>query len=111
MIELAILDAARTNGFTRATAKAKINVPFGASLTSVAVLPPGARRNLVDPFAEKRRPWWLYITLTVLLLLGLGWYLGKLNFLLPANLTSYSVIGTNAPGWKPPPPGAKAPLK
>ena len=93
-----ILDA---NGWA-VNAKAKINLPFGASLTRVAALPPGAQRDLVDPFAERRRPWGLYFTLVILVLLGLGWYFGKLNSLLPASLTNYSVIGTNAPGYKPP---------
>ena len=93
-----ILDA---NGWA-VNAKARINVPFGASLTRVATLPPGAQRDLVDPFAEKRRPWGLYLTLAIIILLGLGWYLGKLNSVLPTNLTSYSVLGTNAPGYKPP---------
>src|SRR6266478_3765723 len=67
-----ILDA---NGWA-VNAKAKINVPFGASLTRVAALPPGAQRDLVDPFAEKRRPWGLYVTLLVVLLVALGWWLG-----------------------------------
>ncbi len=93
-----ILDA---NGWA-VNAKAKINLPFGASLTRVAALPPGAQRDRVDPFAERRRPWGLYFTLVILVLLGLGWYFGKLNSLLPASLTNYSVIGTNAPGYKPP---------
>ena len=48
-----ILDA---NGWA-INAKAKMNVPFGGSLTAVAVLPPGAQRDLVDPFAEKKSPW------------------------------------------------------
>ena len=42
-----ILDA---NGWA-VNAKARINVPYGASLTRVATLPPGAQRDLVDPFA------------------------------------------------------------
>ncbi len=48
-----ILDA---NGWA-VNAKARINVPFGAALTAVAALPVGARRNLHDPFAEKKSPW------------------------------------------------------
>lgn len=31
----------------------KINIPFGAALTCVAALPPGAERRLDDPFADK----------------------------------------------------------
>jgi hypothetical protein len=48
-----ILDA---NGWA-VNARARINVPFGASLTGIAKLPVGARRDLVDPFAEKKSPW------------------------------------------------------
>jgi hypothetical protein len=58
-----ILDA---NGWA-VNARAKINVPFGASLTSVATLPPGSLRDSVDPFAEKKSPW-PPIILTVLVL-------------------------------------------
>ena len=43
-----ILDA---NGWA-VNARAKINLPFGASLTKVAVVPLGAERDLIDPFAE-----------------------------------------------------------
>ena len=91
-----ILDA---NGWA-VNAKAKINVPFGTSLTQVAVLPPGAQRDhLVDPFAEKRRPWGLYLALLVLLLLALGWWLRLFTFL-PESLqraSAPSTTSTNAP--------------
>jgi hypothetical protein len=53
-----ILDA---NGWA-VNAKAKMNVPFGGSLTGVAALPPGSQRDLVDPFAEKKRPWGVSIS-------------------------------------------------
>jgi len=49
--------------------RARINIPFGASLTGVAQLPAGAERSLVDPYAEPARPWGWY---AVLGLLGLG---------------------------------------
>ena len=62
-----LLDA---NGWA-VNAKARINVPFGASLTRIAVLPPGAQRDLVDPFAEKKRPWGLYLSILIVILLGL----------------------------------------
>src|ERR1041385_5024450 len=61
-----ILDA---NGWA-VNAKAKINVPFGASLTQIATLPPGSQRELIDPFAEKKRPWKTWVTLALLILLG-----------------------------------------
>jgi hypothetical protein len=41
-----------TNGWA-VNAKAKINVPFGASLTRIAVLPPGSRRKMTDPYAKR----------------------------------------------------------
>ena len=48
-----ILDA---NGWA-VNAKAKMNVPFGSVLTSVAALPPGATFGAADKFAEKPSPW------------------------------------------------------
>jgi len=61
-----ILDA---NGWA-VNAKAKLNVPFGASLTSVAALPAGSQRDLVDPFAEKKSPWPKVIVVVVVLWLA-----------------------------------------
>ena len=83
-----ILDA---NGWA-VNSKAKINMPFGASLTRVATLPPGAQRDLMDPFAEKERPWKTYTVLLVILLLALGWLLGKLDGFLPNALNSSRVL-------------------
>ena len=51
-------------------AKAKLNVPFGGSLTSVAALPSGAQRDLVDPFAEKKSPWPKVIVLVLILVVA-----------------------------------------
>ncbi len=59
-----ILDA---NGWAINT-RAKMNVPFGAALTHVAKLPENAERSLDDPFAEKKRPWGLYLFLLVLVI-------------------------------------------
>jgi hypothetical protein len=84
-----ILDA---NGWA-VNAKARINVPFGASLTRVAALPAGAQRDLVDPFAEKKRPWGLYIFLILILALLVGWALGKFDQFLPDPVTSAKVFG------------------
>lgn len=71
-----ILDA---NGWA-VNARAKINIPFGASLTAAARLPENAERSLVDPFAEKKRPWLLYMILAALagFLLAL-WRMGYLS--------------------------------
>lgn len=38
-------------------ARAKINIPFGGSLTALARLPDGAERSLQDPYAVKSSPW------------------------------------------------------
>ncbi len=54
-----ILDA---NGWAVNT-RAIINIPFGMTLTALARLPEGAQYSLVDPFAEKRRPWKLCVLL------------------------------------------------
>ena len=71
-----ILDA---NGWAVNT-EATINIPFGASLTGLAALPPGAQRSLRDPFAQKKTPWKTYLFLAILLaVLGELWYLGVLE--------------------------------
>jgi hypothetical protein len=91
-----ILDA---NGWA-VNAKAKINVPFGASLTQLAVLPTGAKCDLVDPFAEKKRPWGFYCILLAIILLLLGWTLGKFDGILSSispKITSSWVIHNKLP--------------
>ena len=45
-----ILDA---NGWAINT-RARINIPFGSSLTAIASPPPGSRRDLIDPYAESK---------------------------------------------------------
>jgi hypothetical protein len=91
-----ILDA---NGWA-VNAKAKINLPFGASLTGIAVLPPGAKRDLTDPFAEKKPPWRLSFILLVIILLVLGWAWGKFDAILSSvspRITSSWVIHDKPP--------------
>ncbi len=48
-------------------ARAKINIPFGASLTQLPVLPKGAERAKVDPYKQKKSPWPFVIGLVVVL--------------------------------------------
>jgi len=65
-----ILDA---NGWA-VNARARINIPFGTSLTGLAGLPEGAHRSLVDPFADKKPRWPYYLLLLVILGALLGLY-------------------------------------
>jgi len=68
-----MLDA---NGWAINT-KARINIPFGSTLTKMAMLPKGSERTLVDPFAEKKTPWKRWVFLLVLLMaLGFAWNKG-----------------------------------
>lgn len=53
-------------------ARAKINIPFGASLTALPQLPAGAQRSLVDPYAEQK-PVWPYVLLALAAGAGLLW--------------------------------------
>lgn len=62
-----LLDA---NGWAVNT-RAKINLVFGRALTDIAKLPAGSERSLEDPFAEKTRPWGVYLFLIAVALLGL----------------------------------------
>ncbi|MBI3774066.1 MAG: hypothetical protein HY273_00670 [Gammaproteobacteria bacterium] len=62
-----LLDA---NGWAVNT-RAKINLVFGRALTDIAKLPVGSERSLEDPFAEKTRPWGVYLFLLAVALLGL----------------------------------------
>lgn len=82
--------------------RAKINVPFGKSLTEVAKLPPGAQRDLHDPYASKKFPWKSLLILIVLGVLALCWWRGVLDTHLPKSIQSTTVLGTNAPAWRSP---------
>jgi hypothetical protein len=88
--------------------RANINVPFGAALTRLASLPPGARHAFADPYAEKKRPWWLYITLLVILVVALLWFFGKVDRYLPDSAKSTKVLGKHAPGYVAPKPDKAA---
>jgi len=101
-----LLDA---NGWA-INALTRINVPFGSALTDVAALPPGAHRSARDPYAEKRRPWRLYLSLLIVVVLALAWLFGRLDGYLPGPLRSTSVLGPLAPAWvAPAPAGAPDP--
>jgi hypothetical protein len=62
-----ILDA---NGWA-INARARINIPFGTSLTQLAQLPANADRSLTDPYAEQQTPWKLYAGIAVVLVVAI----------------------------------------
>jgi hypothetical protein len=83
-----ILDA---NGWA-VNAKAKLNIPFGATLTSVAKLPPGAKRDHHDPYAEAGLPWKRVVFALVTLYLAWQWYHGALDRFLPEPARAKTVL-------------------
>lgn len=66
-----ILDA---NGWA-INARARINIPFGTSLTQLAQLPDNAQRSLVDPYADKpsKAPYVLALLSVLMLVIWLLW--------------------------------------
>jgi hypothetical protein len=97
-----ILDA---NGWA-VNARAKINLPFGASLTGIAKLPPNSKRNLSDPFAEKKsgRNWLITFLVLIAAVAGL-WYFGVLNKYFP-NLPQSPYLQNQEQTPTTPPPDA-----
>jgi hypothetical protein len=98
-----ILDA---NGWALNT-RARINVPFGATLTSVARLPPGSRRDTSDRYAEKGFPIKRVAFAVLLLYGGYRWYRGDVDTLLPQAARSTRVLGRLAPIAELPPTTAE----
>lgn len=66
-----ILDA---NGWA-INARARINIPFGTSLTRLAQLPEGSERSVADPYAEKETPWSSYLFIAALAAALAWWWL------------------------------------
>ncbi len=84
-----ILDA---NGWA-VNARAKMNIPFGGSLTHIPKLPPGSHRDMVDPFAESHAARNRMIAVVVLILALLGcWYFGLFEKLMPDVLPKSSWV-------------------
>jgi hypothetical protein len=91
--------------------RVRINTAFGAALTELAKLPPGASRRLDDPYAEKQRPWKLYFAILFVVVLAASWYRGALDKWLPGTtLDSVGVLGKYAPAYKAPDAPATAPV-
>jgi hypothetical protein len=88
-----ILDA---NGWAINT-RARINVPFGATLTAVAKLPRGARRDAGDRYAERTFPWKTVLVVLAVIYLAGSWYQGRFDRHLPEPVRSTSVLGSWAP--------------
>jgi hypothetical protein len=62
-------------------ARARINIPFGASLTGVAALPEGSKRSMVDPYGDKPSPWKFWVALGLLVCVGaILWDMGVLQW-------------------------------
>ena len=67
-----ILDA---NGWA-VNARARLNIPFGASLTAIPRLPKGAKQTTADPYAEKKSPWKTVMFIVLLVAAFIAWRLG-----------------------------------
>jgi hypothetical protein len=65
-----ILDA---NGWA-INARARVNIPFGTSLTKLAQLPDNAERSMVDPYAEKPSSWPYVAVLLGVVAAAVVWY-------------------------------------
>ena len=75
------------------------------------MLPPGSSRDLVDPFAERRRPWGIYAVGLLVIAGAISWYVGALDPYLPGPAKSTSVLGELAPAANvPAPPPAAEPV-
>jgi len=57
----------------------KLNLVFGAALSHLASLPTNSIRTLNDPYAPKKKPWPLYITVIILVVVVAAWLLGWLD--------------------------------
>jgi len=88
-----ILDA----GGWAVNTKARVNIPFGSTLTRLAELPQGSKRSMVDPFAEKKTPWKRWAVLLALFVaLGMAWDKGYIQAMFAELPSLFSNRQTNA---------------
>jgi hypothetical protein len=93
-----LLDA---NGWA-VNARARINIPFGASLTSLPKLPPGSKRENSDPYADTHSGlWWAGICLFVAILLFFAWFYGGIEKILPDLFPKSSWVQHHQPTTQP----------
>ncbi|MBN2492534.1 MAG: hypothetical protein JXQ29_16925 [Planctomycetes bacterium] len=94
-----ILDA---NGWA-VNSMAKLNIPFGRSLTGIATLPPGSKRDRRDPYAPRKSTFRKIVEILVLVAVLAGiayglWYYGIVEKVLPERLPkSQYVLDREAP--------------
>jgi hypothetical protein len=69
-----ILDA---NGWAINT-HARINTPFGMAMTDSARIPAHIRGKLIDPFAEKKSHWQVYVAIAVIVI-AVIWTLNRMG--------------------------------
>ncbi|MBF5043147.1 MULTISPECIES: hypothetical protein [Myxococcaceae] len=99
-----LLDA---NGWAM-NSPARINIPFGSSLTQVAALPAGAARELKDPYAEPHQPWGAYAAGVAVAALAVFWLSGHADPFLPERARRATVWAQKAPASAPAAPAAAA---
>ncbi len=88
-----ILDA---NGWA-VNIRARINVPFGATLSSSARLPPGSTHDMRDRYAERAFPWRTLIVGLLILYGAYAWSKGRLDGYLPRSLSPAHVLHHEQP--------------
>ena len=91
-----LLDA---NGWA-VNARARVNIPFGRSLTAVATPPRHAKRERRDPYAERHPVLVPLLIAAVLLAISVAWGYGLLDFMLPERLDRQHLLHPGLSGTK-----------
>ncbi len=89
--------------------QARINVPFGRSLTKMRTLPPGAQRDVSDPFAEEQRRWPWLVAVLIALVATFAWLTWRGTIHPRTWLPSAPVIAPAAPAPATPAPAPATP--